>query len=309
MKTYCILGANGNIAKEVSKHLEGEETKIIQFSRKPIKTNPTDELISGDLLNLDDVKKATSGCDVVFLLAGLEYSSSVWEEQWPKIMANTIEACEESGSKLVFFDNMYAVDPAHVGNITEDSPLGAPGRKGIVRQSILEMLWQAVEENRITALVARAADFYGPDAMNSIPNEMILSKMISGKSPQWLYSGDRKHSFTYIPDAGHATAFLAQQDDSWNQTWNLPTGIEFPSANDIVAEVNQLLGTNKKLSVLPAFGVSLMGVFMPILKEMKENRYQLDQDYCFHSNKIAEKYNLHPTPLVKGLKKCLKLSE
>ncbi len=309
MKTYTILGANGNIALEVSKHLAGEENSIRQFSRNPIKVNPTDELVSGDLLNLNDVKKATEGSEVVFLLAGLNYSAKTWKEQWPVVMRNTIEACEMSKSKLVFFDNMYGLNPEHVGDITEETPLGAEGEKGKVRQAILEMLWRAVEEKRITAMVARAADFYGPAAKNSIPNEMIINKMLDGKSPQWLYSGDKAHSFTYIPDAGYATAFLSQQEDAWNQTWNLPTSDEFPSANKIVAEVNKLLGSDKKLSVLPAFAMGLLGIFIPILKEMKENRYQLDQDYRFHSKKIAEKYNLHPTPLVTGLKRSLNISE
>jgi len=307
MKTYTILGANGNIAKSVSKHLEGTENRIRQFSRNPKKTNPSDELWSGDLLNPDDVKKATDGSDVVFLLAGLQYSAKVWKEQWPKVMKNTIDACEVSNSKLVFFDNMYALDPEHIGHITEETPLGAKGPKGKVRQDILDMLWKAVDEKRVTALVARAADFYGPDAQNSIPNEMIFNKILSGKNPQWLYSGDRAHSFTYIPDAGYATAFLSQQHDSWNQNWNLPTCEDFPSANQMVDEVNKLLGSNKKLTVLPALGVSIMGLFIPILKEMKENRYQLDQDYRFFSRKIIEKYNLHPTPLVEGLKKSLNL--
>ena len=48
-----------------------------------------------------------AGSSVVYLLAGLKYDHKVWAEMWPRIMANTIEACKRAGAKLIFFDNVY----------------------------------------------------------------------------------------------------------------------------------------------------------------------------------------------------------
>lgn len=305
MKLHTILGANGNIAEIVSNELNLHGIQVRQFSRNPQKENDSDDLASGDLLDSLAVNNAVSGAEVVYLLAGIKYSSKIWEEEWPIIMSNTIEACISNNAKLVFFDNMYAYDPEQISNLTEETPLNPKSRKGQVRKEILEMLWKAVEEKKLTAMVARAADFYGPNASNSFLNELVIKRMKSGKAPQWLYSGDKKHSFTYIPDAGKATAFLALQEDSWNQSWHLPTDDSYPSGNEITEFLNQELGTNFKLQVMPSWLVFVLGIFMSIMKEIRELKYQSAEDYCFDSSKIEKKYGLTPTPFKEGLKACI----
>jgi len=44
---------------------------------------------------------------------------------------------------------------------------------------------------------------------------------------------------------------------------------------------------------------------LPILSEIKELSYQLENDYCFDSSKIEKAYGLKPTPIEEGLKACL----
>ncbi|MFN3999020.1 NAD-dependent epimerase/dehydratase family protein [Algoriphagus sp.] len=305
MDLYTILGANGNIAKVISTELGSKGLKIRQVSRNPKAVNTTDELVSADLTDSIQVLNAVSGSDLVFLLAGIKYSVPDWQRDWPKIMRNTLDACIATGAKLVFFDNMYALDPSQIGHLTEETPLNPTSEKGKVRKQILEMLWAEVESGRLTALVARAGDFYGPGASNSFLNELVINKMKAGKTPQWLYAGDKKHSFTYIPDAGKATAFLALQTDSWNQTWNLPTDPSYPSGQEITAILNQHLGTNKKLQVMPSWLVATLGLFIPVLKEVKELRYQTAEDYCLDSSKIEKAYGLKATPISVGLKACI----
>ncbi|MEX0882485.1 MAG: hypothetical protein WDZ72_03325 [Cyclobacteriaceae bacterium] len=65
------------------------------------------------------------------------------------------------------------------------------------------------------------------------------------------------------------------------------------------------LGRPGKLQVLPGFMVSILALFIPLLKEIKELRYQLDQDYCFDSGKIEKAYGLRQTDMEEGLKSCL----
>ena len=64
-------------------------------------------MISADLSDKDQTIRATAGSSIVYLLVGLKYDHNLWTEMWPRIMANTIEACKRSGAKLVFFDNVY----------------------------------------------------------------------------------------------------------------------------------------------------------------------------------------------------------
>ena len=103
-----ILGANGIIGQEKSKHLPRYTSTIRQASRNPKKANASDVLVKADLLNYTETEKAVEGGKVVYLLAGLKYDAKTWQQQWPVVMRNAIDACKKHGSKLVFFDNVYA---------------------------------------------------------------------------------------------------------------------------------------------------------------------------------------------------------
>ncbi len=304
MPIFTILGANGNIAKIVSSELRSKGISVRQVSRNPKSTESGDEIVKADLLNASEVSDAVKGSEVVFLVAGITYKTAIWKHDWPIIMRNTLDACIAHEAKLVFFDNMYALDPNQVGHLTEETPMNPKSEKGKVRKQILEMLWSEVRKGKLKAIVARAADFYGPGANNSFLLELVINRMKAGKNPQWLYSGDKKHSFTYIPDAGKATAFLALQENSWNQTWNLPTDSSYPTGKEITSIMNGLLSKNAKLQVMTSRMVSILGLFIPVLREVKELRYQSDQDYRLDSSKIEKVYGLKPTPIEMGLKEC-----
>lgn len=51
--------------------------------------------------------RAVAGSSIVHLLVGLKYDHKLWAEMWPRIIANTIEACTRAHAKLIFFDNVY----------------------------------------------------------------------------------------------------------------------------------------------------------------------------------------------------------
>ncbi len=304
-KMHTILGSTGNIGTALAKELTAYTSNIRVVSRKPQKINTTDQLFKADLLKAEEVLAAVKGSEIVYLVVGITYKTALWEEQWPIIMKNVINACKAEKAKLVFFDNMYCYDPNVVGNLKEDSPINPKSRKGKVRAHIAKMLLEAIEQEQLTGMIVRAADFYGPNASQSFLNESVINRMKAGKKAQWLYNKDKKHSFTYIPDAAFATAFLAQKESAWNQVWHLPTSSEYPTGQEVVNILSQQLGTSNQVAVLPGFMVAILGLFIPILKEIKELRYQLDQDYCFDSSKIESTFGLKATPIEEGLIKCL----
>ena len=73
------------------------------------------------------------------------------------------------------------------------------------------------------ALIARSADFYGPGNEKSFVTEMVYKNIKTGKAANWFINADKKHSFTYTPDAAKATALLGNTKDAYNQIWHLPT--------------------------------------------------------------------------------------
>lgn len=302
---HTILGSTGNIGTALAKDLLKNTDNIRLVSRNPSKINPKDQLMKAEFLNPAEVDAAVAGSDTVYLVAGITYKASIWQEQWPVIMKNVITSCKKHSAKLVFFDNMYCYDPGHVGHLTENSPVNPQSQKGKVRAEIAQMVLDEIKGGKLTAMIVKSADFYGPGAKLSFLNESVINRMKSGKNAQWLYAGDKKHSFTYISDAAYATAFLAHQENAWNQVWHLPTSKAYPTGQETVNILAKHLGIQPKLQILGPFMLNLVSLFIPVLKEVKELRYQLDQDYCFDSTKIEKAYGLKAISIEEGLKKCL----
>jgi hypothetical protein len=56
---------------------------------------------------------------------------------------------------------------------------------------------------------------------------------------------------------------------------------------------------------MPSWLVTLLGLFIPVLGEVKELSYQTEEDYCLDSSKIERVYGLKPTEIETGLKACI----
>ncbi|MCK7536639.1 MAG: NAD-dependent epimerase/dehydratase family protein [Marinilabiliales bacterium] len=176
-----ILGANGTIGKLLAKELMSYTDRVRLVSRNPIRINETDELLPADLTQPGAVERAVRGSEVVYLVVGFEYKAKVWEEKWPLLMKETIDACIKHGAKLVFFDNVYMYDRNQISHMTEETVINPPSRKGDVRKRISEMLMTASGEGLIKALIARSADFYGPDTDNNFITQMVLKNLKDGQ--------------------------------------------------------------------------------------------------------------------------------
>ena len=222
-----ILGSGGAIGIELAKALKAYTSEIRLVSRHPKKVNESDILMAADLLNPKHVNKAIKGSDVVYVTVGFPYDTKVWQDCWPKFIKNVIAACKEFNAKLVFFDNMYMYDPKYLNRMTEETPIKPPSKKGKVRAEVAQMIMDEVKAGTLTALIARSADFYGPGIKSSsMMNETIIKPLRIGGKANLLGSVHSKHSYTFTPDAGKATALLGNTADAYNQVWHLPTAAE-----------------------------------------------------------------------------------
>ena len=301
-----ILGANGTIGKVLAKELSQYTNQIRLVSRNPKKVNDTDELFPADLTDAAMVEKAIEGSAVVYLLVGFEYNLKAWQNHRPKLMRATIDACKKHNAKLVFFDNIYLYDISAMGHIVEDSPINPPSKKGQVRKEIADMLINEVKAGTLTALIARAPDFYGPDNEKSFLIEIVYKNLQKGKRPNWFIDATKKHSFIYTPDAAKATAILGNTPDAYNQVWHLPTNDNDLTGEEWIDLFNKAMNTSKKVMVLPMFMLKILGLFIPLMREMPEMMYQYDRDYHFDSTKFKTRFNFAPTTNEMGVKQTVK---
>jgi nucleoside-diphosphate-sugar epimerase len=222
-------------------------------------------------------------------------------------MKNVIDACLEHNCKLVFFDNIYMYDPGFLSNMTEDTPIGPVSKKGQVRAQIFRMIMDSIESKKLTALIARCADYYGPNIKNtSLLTEMVFDPLSKGKKASWMSSVNHKHSFTYTPDAGKATALLGNKAEAYNQVWHLPTASNPMTGKEWIEAIAKEMKVKPKYQVASKFIVKLLGIFIPIMREMPEMMYQYDRDYVFNSDKFEKTFEFQTTPYLEGIREIVK---
>jgi nucleoside-diphosphate-sugar epimerase len=297
-----ILGANGTIGSVLAKELINYTDKIRLVSRNPRKVNESDELFAADLSNPGSVDHAVEGSDVVYLVVGFDYKVKVWEEKWPRLIRATINACLKHNAKLVFFDNVYTYDINAIPHMTEESPNNPPSKKGAVRKQIAGMIMDEVKAGKLMALIARSADFYGPGNDKSFVNEMVYKNFLKGMRAIWFVDADKKHSFTYTPDAAKATALLGNTDDAYNTIWHLPTDKNTLTGREFVELFSREMKVANKLFVMPLWMIKIVGLFVPVLKEMPEMIYQYDRDYFFDSSKFEKRFKFKTTTYQEGVR-------
>jgi len=295
-----ILGSSGIIGKELAKALPKHTNKIRLVSRNPKKVNESDELFKANLLNADETIKAVEGSEVVYLTVGLQYDINVWRTQWPPLMKNVIEACKRNKSKLVFFDNVYSYGRVD-GWMTEDTPVKPDSEKGKVRAELSEMILKEVEQGNLKALIAKAADFYGPETPLSFVNIMIFENFKKGKKAQWFIDVNKKHSFTYTPDAGQGTAILGNTESAYNQIWHLPTNKEVLTGKEFIELTAKAMGVKPEYTAVKKWMVQMLGLFNKVVKESVEMLYQNDSDYLFDSSRFEKAFSLKPISYDEGI--------
>lgn len=297
-----ILGSGGAIGRELAIALKQYTSDIRLVARNPEKVNPTDILVAADLTQKEAVMDAVKGSEIVYVTIGFPYSYKEWREKWPTLITHVIFACQKYNAKLVFFDNVYMYDKDHLSPMTETTQVNPPSRKGEVRAALAYMVMDQVDEGKLTALIARSADFYGPDiSSTSMLTETVIKPLSEGKKANWIGPLHYKHSFTYTPDAGKALAILGNTPDAFGQIWHLPTAGKAMTGKEWVEAVAAEMDVKPKCRATPKFLFQAFGVFQPIMKELAEMFYQYDREYIFDSHKFEGHFDLKPTSYKTGI--------
>lgn len=296
-----ILGAGGAIGNELVKLLAGRKVPFRLVSRKPAPNPGAAEVVAADLADMEQTARAVAGSEIVFLLAGLKYDRKVWAEMWPRIMASTIEACKRANARLVFFDNVYMYGKV-AGAMTEETPFKPSSRKGEIRARIASSLIDEWTGGRLTAMIARAADFYGPGAEFGLPNALVFEPMSKKQKPMCLVNDSLPHSYTYTPDAAQALVRLTETESAWNQTWHMPTAANPLTGREFILRAAEAMGAAPKYQVLSRWMVRTYGWFKPVVGEIYEMLYQNDSPYLFDSSKYARAFGFFGTPYAEGIR-------
>lgn len=301
-----ILGSGGAIGTDLAKALTQFTNDIKLVSRNPQKVNETDLLLSSDFSDRAQIFKAVEGSEICYVTVGFEYNIKVWREKWPPFIQNVVEACNRYNSKLVFFDNVYALGVDNVKHMTEESLIHPGSKKGEVRAIVDKIILEQIEKGKLQAIIARAPDFFGPiKKQNSLLMNLVYDNLAKGKTAQWFGNANVVHTMGYTPDLSKATAILGNTTEAYNQIWNLPVDMNSLTGREWVKLFADEMRAPDKVRVLPNWSLQLLGVFVPVLREMSEMMYQFDRPYNFDSSKFIGRFKFNPTTNKEAVKQTI----
>jgi nucleoside-diphosphate-sugar epimerase len=188
------------------------------------------------------------------------------------------------------------------GPMTEETPFNPCSKKGEIRAEIAATLIDEWKAGALTGMIARAADFYGPDTRNGMANRLVFDPLSRKKKASWLANDAVPHSYTYTPDAAQSLVQLPERATAWNQTWHLPTTPNPPTGKEFVTLVAKEFGVAPKYRVLSRPMIRLAGWFNPLIGELYEMLYQNDSPYVFDSSKFAREFGFAGTPYADGIR-------
>jgi nucleoside-diphosphate-sugar epimerase len=214
-------------------------------------------------------------------------------------MTNFVEACAATGARLVFVDNLYMYGP-QTAPLSETTPLSPYGVKPATRVEVTRIWMAASEAGRLRVAALRAPDFYGPGATQSHLGDLAFGALAKGKAATVIGSPDTPHDFAYVADFARAVvALLNAPDDAFGQAWHVPCA-PTRTPREILALGAAALGVRPRVVGLPTWALGPLGLFVPVLSEMREMRFQWDRPYRVDSSRFAERFWSDATPFEVG---------
>jgi nucleoside-diphosphate-sugar epimerase len=265
-----VTGAYGFLGKALVRRLRQEMREPLRMLvRRPASSLPPDDLqlVYGDLGDPAVVDHAMEGIELVFHVGAatkggpFEFESgTIWGTR------NVIDACERHGvGRLVYVSSMSVLD--HAGHrpgvtVNESSAYEPfPKQRGLYTQTKLEaekMVLEAVDAQRLHAVVLRPGQIYGPGAEKIPPSGTI------GMAGRWLVVGSGNHHvpLVYIDNVVDALMLAAAGD--------LPNGSIFQLVDPLGLSQREYVDCARRsrpvrASYVPAWFLKLAGFGVELL--------------------------------------------
>jgi nucleoside-diphosphate-sugar epimerase len=290
---HVVFGA-GQVGSFLARRLL-EQGHVVRVAKRTPEGIPQGaEAILGDAADPSFCTEAARGATTVYHCLNPVYSAKAWGELLPRYMENLIQASARAGARLVVLDNVYMLGRPNGKPLSADTPPNPCSRKGEVRARTARLLFDAHARGDVRATAGRASDYYGPGGAVTQFGDYFWPRVLKGGRGQVIVDPDAVHTYHYIPDvaAGLATLGCAP-DDAFGRPWMLPCQ-PAGTLRDLVHRLEGAFGAPIPLQVLPGWALTLLGVFLPVLREMPEMRYQWQEPFVIDDSAFRQRFGVLP---------------
>jgi nucleoside-diphosphate-sugar epimerase len=302
-----ILGATGSIGYAFAENLSSKNipftvlVRDIEKANKLFKNNPIIEIIKGDVQDLELLKKISA--DKKYIFHGINYPYNQWFGNMDSATQKVIEAASLNKAMIIFPGNVY-----NYGNlplIKEDSPQKPCTRKGALRVELEKMLSDAALSGKCTVLNICLPDFWGPNVLNEGVRP-IFENALKGKALPYIVTVDIPHQMVFTKDAAEIMVRLMQKGvEKPYEKYNYGGQIH-PTIRGLLNQISRVANAPEKITVHPKWLFSILGMFMPMMKEVKEMLYLFEGTVILDDTKVRKLFpDFKETPLNEAITETL----
>ncbi|MEV4063862.1 NAD-dependent epimerase/dehydratase family protein [Nonomuraea dietziae] len=301
MGKHIVVGA-GQVGPHVARRLIAQGHEVVVVTRSG--SGPEEATrIAADVTDHARMIEISKGADAIYNCVNPQYHR--WLTDWPPMAASFMAAAEASGAVLVALGNLYPYGPVR-GPMTEDLPLASTNPKAQVRAKMWNDMRAAHDAGRIRAVEIRGSDYFGPGTTDqSYLGDRFIVPLKAGKTVPLIWPADIPHSWTYLPDVAEALVVAAGDERAWGRPWHVPT-TEPQTFRQLGERMAAILGRPApRLMQLPWPLMRAVGLFNPMIGELRHTRYQFVAPYELDSSAFTATFGVKPTPLDQALRTTL----
>ena len=216
------------------------------------------EFYQGSLLNLEEMRMAVSGVDVVFHLGAIADVKDVFREPHyseainVRGTINVLEAARLNGNvkRIIYGSTTWVYSEAEEQNVDENTPLHSPSHLYTATKLAGEYYCRSYSKlYGIDVTILRYGIPYGPRARDGAVIPIFVRKAALGEPLTIAGDGSQFRKFVYVEDLAEGNV-LALQSIAKNKTYNLD-GIEKITIKEIAETVQKIIG-DVKIEYIPA---------------------------------------------------------
>jgi nucleoside-diphosphate-sugar epimerase len=289
---HLVVGA-GPVGTATAELLaaRGEQVQIVSRRGRGPRL-PSVTAVAADAADGDRLTRLAGGAVAIYNCVNPPYDR--WPTDWPPIADALLRAAESSGAVLATVSNLYPYGPVDVP-MTPDLPLAAAGAKARVRAAMWQQALAAHEAGRARVTEVRGSDYLcvGP---NSHLGDQVIPRVLAGRRPRFVVPIDHPHTFTYVPDVAATLVAAAAAPSACGRVWHVPSD-EPRTPRQAVADLCDLAGLPQARPVVtPSWVLRAGGLAVPVLRELRETRYQFERRYVLDSSATVAELGVPATP-------------
>jgi nucleoside-diphosphate-sugar epimerase len=129
-------------------------------------------------------------------------------------------------------------------------------------------------------------------------------RIIQGKPLNLIGNLDVLHTYTFVEDFAKGLVMLGEREEALGEIWHVPSAETLTTRKflDLVfAEAKQ----TPKLKIASPLKLNLLGLFCPMLRELKEISYEFEQNFVVNHQKYEQAFGKDVTPHQQALQKTI----